>query len=149
MKKSAEKTDETVTLEENLAKAAIQLGEANKHFLEVLSASGRGNATDAIVARLADRNADDVVLICDVRLVSRSGEICRIFGENTLPAALSPNMIGHSHEGFDRMLDTVLVKPLVISFQNHLSGLVVTDENSLPRIGNSLGVEGSDFVSDF
>jgi hypothetical protein len=149
MKKSDAKNEGTATLEQNIADAAVKLGEANKIFLEVLSSSGRGNATDAIVARLADRAADDVVLICDVRLVSKSGEICRIFGENTLPAALSPSMIGHAHEGFDRMLDTVLVKPLVVSFQDHLSGLAVTDDNSLPRIGNSMAIEGSDFVSDF
>lgn len=119
-----------------LASLATLLAEVNYGFEQILENSPHGEASDALIARLARRNSDDVVLVCDIRLVSKEGEIFRVFGENTMPHALSPGMIGNAHETFDRMLDATVVKPLVVGFQNHLTERIIPEDRTLPKISN-------------
>jgi hypothetical protein len=139
-KSKSEIPAETATVPNNepeaLAKIAALLTDANYRFEKILEESPHGEASDVLVARLAKRNSDDVVLVCDIRLVSKNGEIFRVFGENTMPHALSPGMIGNAHETFDRMLDATVVRPLLVGFQNHLTERVVPEDRAVPRISD-------------
>jgi hypothetical protein len=110
---------------ENLAKAVQLLQDVSQLLADNIELSGEGSASDLIVARLSKRKADDVILVCDIRVVSRNGEIARAYGENMLPSALAPHMLGQAHEGFANMLQATVVDPLVTSFQNHLAELAM------------------------
>lgn len=135
-KETPEETDTAQSEPHTLAHIASLLAEANAGFEKILEKSPHGEASDALVARLAKRNSEDVVLVCDIRLVSKDGEIFRVFGENTMPHALSPGMVGTAHETFDRMLDATVVRPLVVGFQNHLTERIIPEDRTLPKISN-------------
>lgn len=129
----------------NLAKAVTLLNEANQLLAQNIESTGEGSQTDLIVGRLADRKADDVIIVCDVRVVCRNGEIARAYGENTLPAALAPHMLGHAHEGFDKLLGTTIVTPLVVSFQEYLTEIARNNQSSTEAIGIQTNLsEGED-----
>jgi hypothetical protein len=133
---------------ELLAKAALLLAANQATFEKIISASGYGDATDVIVAKLAQRKLSDVVLISDIRLVSKEGEIARIFGENAMPNALDPGMIGYAHEGFDQLLQTVIIRPLLTAFQAHLSKSIDSDDKSIPRIGHAPDSDDRNVLTD-
>lgn len=119
----------------NLAAAVSLLNEVSRLLAANIENTKEGSASDIIVGRLADRKADDVILACDVRVVCRNGEIARAYGENTLPSALAPHMLSHAHEGFDKLLQTTIVTPLVVSFQEHLASLALDNQSSREAIG--------------
>lgn len=107
--------------DKDLASLCLELANVGKGLQDILEASGSGSRTDVAVARLEHQGQEDVVLVCDIKLVSRQGVIASIRSENTLPGALEPHMLGASHGNFCNMLEAVITNPLVSSFQAFLS----------------------------
>lgn len=132
--KEIQKTQETVA---NLLAQLLTKGVETEELLRrVLESTGEGSATDSSVARLVRNNSSDIVLVFDIRAISKDGEIVRLTGENALPQALEEHMLGQTHENFSRILDASIVTPLTACIQNHLSKLATTGEN-LPRISTT------------
>ncbi len=104
-----------------LAQACLALSNAGKILADLLEASGSGSRTDVAMARLEHQGPEDVVLICDIKLVSKQGTIASISSENTLPGALEPHMLSASHGNFCNMLDAAITNPLVSGFQAFLA----------------------------
>lgn len=121
-----DKTDANATSPKNsrevsLAQACLALANVEKTLADLLDASGSGSRTDVALARLDHQEQEDVVLICDIKLVSKAGTIASVRSENTLPGALEPHMLSASHGNFCNMLDAVITNPLVSSFQAFLT----------------------------
>ncbi len=110
------------TIPVSLAKLCEQFAMANSILENILEATGEGGRTDVALARSGRQDDDDVVLICDIKLVNKKhGNIASIRSENTLPGAINTRMLSASHGNFCNLLEAVVLNPLVSSFQSFLA----------------------------
>lgn len=119
--KIAEPDTNKARTEEILAETCSSLAVISNQLSDLLDQTGAGNRNDVAVARLMNRSEEDVVLICNITLVSKNGVIASIESENTLPGALEPHMLSASSGNFCNMIDAVITNPLVSSFQAYVT----------------------------
>lgn len=118
MSKEKTVTSQAPDLGSVLANLCTELAKANINVQDVLEQSGFGSRTDVALARLVERDDNALVLIADIKLVSKKGILADIASENTIPGALDPLMLGTAHGSLAKMIEAALVAPLLSAFQN-------------------------------
>lgn len=128
----------TMSQDQALAKIASSLSENGVLLSKLIEATGNGSRTDVAVARLEDKDINDVVLVADIQLVSKRGVISSVSLENTIPGALEPSLLGGAHDALNKVIDASLVSPLLNAFQA-LAAKIARENKESQDIGDLLG----------
>lgn len=119
----------------NLVAKVAELAESSSNILDVLGTLVEnleiGSRSDFLITKLQNRESDDMILYCDIKLITRQGLVANILAENTLPSATSPNNILNTHENFNQLLKATVIQPLTSSLQNFISMNTETKTDSL------------------